>query len=71
MIITGSGTNMGELSEGDFVLVDIETQEWEGTNKPSKEIPMHRAIYRNRSDANVIIHASSFWSPSLLVRNKR
>ncbi|GIO19666.1 class II aldolase [Oceanobacillus oncorhynchi subsp. incaldanensis] len=62
MIITGSGTNMGSLTEGDFVLVNIETQEWEGTRKPSKEIPMHRAIYRNRPDANVVIHASPFWS---------
>ena len=62
MIITGSGTNMGSLTEGDCVLVNIETQEWEGTRKPSKEIPMHRAIYRNRPDANVVIHASPFWS---------
>ncbi|CEI80870.1 L-fuculose phosphate aldolase [Oceanobacillus oncorhynchi] len=62
MIITGSGTNMGNLTEGDCVFVNIETQAWEGTRKPSKEIPMHRAIYRNRPDANVVIHASPFWS---------
>lgn len=62
MLITGSGTNIGDLSEGDFVLVNIETQEWEGVKKPSKEIPMHREIYLNRRDANVIIHASPFWS---------
>ncbi|WP_080872598.1 class II aldolase/adducin family protein [Oceanobacillus timonensis] len=62
MIITASGTNMGQLSEDDFAFVHIETQEWEGTKKPSKEIPMHRAIYMNRPDANVIIHASPFWS---------
>ncbi|MFD1067651.1 class II aldolase/adducin family protein [Oceanobacillus locisalsi] len=65
MIITASGTNMGQLSKDDFAFVHIETQEWEGVKKPSKEIPMHRAIYMNRPDANVIIHASPFWSTLL------
>lgn len=62
MIMTGSGTDMGDLSSDDFVLVDIASQKWEGTKKPSKEIPMHRAIYLNRPDANVILHASPIWS---------
>ncbi|GGB48145.1 class II aldolase/adducin family protein [Virgibacillus dakarensis] len=62
MIMTGSGTNMGDLTEDDFVRVNIDSQKWEGTKWPSKEIPMHRSIYLSRSDANVIIHASPFWS---------
>lgn len=62
MAISGSGTNIGNLSEDDFVFVSIQTKEWKGNKKPSKEIPMHREIYLNRMDANVIIHASPFWS---------
>jgi len=62
MLMTGSGTQMGALAENDLVEVDIETKEWTGDRKPSKEIPMHEMIYKNRADAQVIIHSSPFWS---------
>ncbi|ANY66297.1 fuculose phosphate aldolase [Paenibacillus sp. BIHB 4019] len=69
MIITGSGTDMGQLSPPDLVQVDIESREWEGTLKPSKEIPMHAEIYKHRPDAQAILHASPFWSTMMSCTN--
>jgi|HigsolmetaAR204D_1030405.scaffolds.fasta_scaffold01470_3 Ribulose-5-phosphate 4-epimerase and related epimerases and aldolases len=62
MLITASGTYMGSLSQDDFVAVDIQSEKWVGTRKPSKEIPMHTAIYTKRPDVNVILHSSPFWA---------
>lgn len=69
MIITGSGTDLGQLSPSDLVQVDIEKMEWKGTLKPSKEIPMHSEIYKHRPDANAILHASPFWSTLMSCTN--
>jgi len=62
MVITGSGTWMGQLVDADLVEVDIETKQWDGNRKPSKEIPMHAEIYKRRPDVYAVIHVSPFWS---------
>ncbi len=62
MLMTATGTQLGDLAESDFVQVDVRSGRWVGDRKPSKEIPMHAAIYRRRADARVVIHASPFWS---------
>nr|WP_281067903.1 class II aldolase/adducin family protein [Cohnella thailandensis] len=62
MLITGSGTELGQLNPEDLVQVDLESMEWEGELKPSKEIPMHSEIYKARPDAQAVLHASPFWS---------
>ncbi|WP_282705090.1 class II aldolase/adducin family protein [Paenibacillus riograndensis] len=63
MLITGSGTYMGHLEDGDLVRVNISSGEYDAAGKrPSKEIPMHAAIYEARPDAGFIIHASPFWT---------
>jgi ribulose-5-phosphate 4-epimerase/fuculose-1-phosphate aldolase len=61
MIMTASGTNMGELLEDDFVNCRIDTGDWSGHRKPSKEIPMHKGIYQKRADAKAIVHSSPFY----------
>lgn len=62
MLITGSGTDMGQLAPSDLVAVDFETMEWGGELKPSKEIPMHAEIYKHRPDVHAVLHASPFWT---------
>ncbi|WP_126427822.1 class II aldolase/adducin family protein [Brevibacillus marinus] len=62
MLITASGSYMGSLTAEDLVVVEIQTGNWSGARKPSKEIPMHAAIYKKRPDVNVVLHASPFWS---------
>ncbi|GGE30050.1 class II aldolase [Pullulanibacillus camelliae] len=62
MLITASGTEMGNLQQNDFSLYNFETSSWEGSRKPSKEVPMHQGIYQERSDAHVVLHSSPFYT---------
>lgn len=63
MLITGSGTYMGHLDETDLVKVTISSGRFDpAEKKPSKEIPMHTAIYQARPDVEFVIHASPFWT---------
>jgi 3-dehydro-4-phosphotetronate decarboxylase len=60
-LITASGTRLGKLKEGDFVecsFVGPLSEE----RKPSKETPMHHAIYEQRPDIGAVLHASPFYS---------
>lgn len=61
--ITASGTFLGELQPDDLVECDLfggplRTDE----KKPSKETPMHRAIYQSRPDIGAVLHSSPFYS---------
>lgn len=62
MFITASGTFMGNLAQDDFAKCRIDTGEWVGERRPSKEIPMHSGIYQQRPDAKVILHSSPFYT---------
>jgi L-fuculose-phosphate aldolase len=63
-LITASGTDMGELSETDFALCSIASGSavQPGGPKPSKEVPMHQAVYELRPEINAVLHASPFYS---------
>jgi 3-dehydro-4-phosphotetronate decarboxylase len=60
-VITASGTSLGDLNEGDFVECSF-SGPLSKDRKPSKETPMHRAIYEQRPDVGAILHASPFYS---------
>ena len=60
-LITASGTRLGELKDVDFVECSLEGS-FSGDRKPSKETPMHRAIYEERPEIRAILHASPFYS---------
>ena len=60
-LITASGTRLGELKDDDFVECSfngVPTKD----RKPSKETPMHRAIYEQRPETGAVLHASPFYS---------
>lgn len=59
-LITASGTRLGDLKDGDFVECFLEGA-FSGHRKPSKETPMHRAIYQQRPEIGAILHASPFY----------
>ncbi|MBO8165027.1 MAG: class II aldolase/adducin family protein [Brevibacillus sp.] len=62
-VITASGTFLGELDETDFAVCSLYEQiPPKGKKKPSKETPMHRAIYETRPDIQAVLHASPFYS---------
>jgi len=62
MLITASGTFMGDLKEEDFVLFDLKSEKNLSERKASKETPMHTGIYNNRSDVQAVIHSSPFYT---------
>lgn len=61
-LITASGTRLGELAADDFVACNIGSESYAGDRKPSKERPMHEAIYATRPEINAVLHASPFYS---------
>ena len=59
MLITASGTSFGALTEDSFTLYNINSGEWSG-GKPSKELPVHLAVYQQSPWAGAVLHASPF-----------
>ncbi len=62
-LITASGTQLGDLHEDDFVEAGTNDGPQTGyPRKPSKELPMHRAVYEICPDMNAVVHASPFYT---------
>ncbi|HZG57129.1 class II aldolase/adducin family protein [Paenibacillus sp.] len=62
-MITASGTFLGELEDGDLVECDFRGGRLRPEDKkPSKELPMHRAVYELRPEVNAVLHASPFYA---------
>lgn len=57
-LISASGTQLGRLGEDDVVLYPDATS----GRKPSKEVPMHRAVYDVRPDVGAVLHGAPFYS---------
>ena len=66
-LITASGTRMGELRDDDFAEFTIGGDEPAAAHgrKPSKEVPMHRAVYQARPEITAVLHGSPFYSTLL------
>ncbi len=58
-LITASGTRFESLDENSFSLCDLETGSRTG-GKPSRELPVHAAVYRRVPWAGAVLHASPF-----------
>lgn len=61
MLITASGTCFASLDDSSFTRYNIRTGQISGA-KPSKELPVHLAIYRQSSWAGAVLHASPFYA---------
>ena len=55
-LATPSGINKGFMRAGDLVVTDLDGKA-EDNGRPSSEMPMHLAIYREREDIEAIVHA--------------
>ena len=55
ILITATGTYLGQLNESDIVKVNLGSSKCEGENKPSSELPLHSLVYKN-FPAKVVIH---------------
>ena len=62
-LVTASGTRLGELSADDLIECSfVEAAPRPDGRRPSKERPMHQAIYETRPEINAVLHASPFYS---------
>jgi ribulose-5-phosphate 4-epimerase/fuculose-1-phosphate aldolase len=61
IFISGSGSCFGTLGKKDFSELDISGNPLNGV-KPSKEYPLHLAMYHKNSQAGAVIHTHSFYS---------
>lgn len=73
VLITASGARFDSLAEDSFSLCSLDGATQSG-RKPSKELPVHLAIYRKAPWAGAVVHASPFHttlaaSTTLEVRN--
>jgi len=55
VLITATGAALGDLRPGDIVRVCLATGEISGAKRPSSELPLHLAIYKN-FDCRAVIH---------------
>jgi L-fuculose-phosphate aldolase len=56
ILASPSGVNKGFMAEDDLVVTDLDGNP-AGGGKPSSEMLMHLAIYRERDDLNAVVHA--------------
>jgi ribulose-5-phosphate 4-epimerase/fuculose-1-phosphate aldolase len=61
VICSPSGYSLGELSEEELSVTDLQGQVISGP-KPTKELPMHLAVYRRRIDLNAVVHTHSIYA---------
>lgn len=55
ILITGTGTFLGQLKESDIVKVNLASGKFEGELKPSSELPLHSLVYKNFT-AKAVVH---------------
>ncbi|MDD5108507.1 MAG: class II aldolase/adducin family protein [Candidatus Omnitrophica bacterium] len=55
ILITATGTALGQLKESDIVKVNLSSGKPQGEVNPSSELPLHSLVYKNFS-ANFVIH---------------
>ena len=72
ILVTVSGTCLGEVSAEKMFLCSLDGQILEGKEgmKPSKETPFHLSIYRSRAQVGAVIHAHPVAATAFSMLNK-
>lgn len=70
MTITPSSVAYETMTEDDLVLMKLDGEVLEGTNKPSSEWRMHAAIYKERNDISAVVHTHSPYATSFAVNQE-
>ena len=69
-LITPTGIAYEQLIPDDIVLCDLDGNVVAGNLKPSSEWPFHAAIYKERDDAQAIVHAHPPYATGLACTHK-
>jgi 3-dehydro-4-phosphotetronate decarboxylase len=62
--ITPTGQSLKALRPEQLACIDLAGNTY-NDNKPSKEFPFHAAIYRERAEANAVVHLHAGWATAL------
>jgi L-fuculose-phosphate aldolase len=62
LLITPTRTHYEDLEPSDLPLVGFDGEIRSGVLEPSRELPLHLAIYRARPDVQAIVHTHSVWA---------
>lgn len=70
MLITPSSVAYETMEEDDLVLMKLDGEILEGTNRPSSEWRMHASVYRNKEEVSAILHTHSPYATSFAVNKQ-
>lgn len=70
MAITPSSVDYLKMKIDDILVINLDGEIVEGTEKPSSEWRMHAAVYKNRPDIHAVIHTHSPYAAGFAVVNK-
>lgn len=66
LLITPTGVGFADVGPADLALVPIDPAAPVAPGpRPSKEVPLHRAVYARRPDAGAVVHLHAPWSVAL------
>ena len=65
ILVTPGGTHKGFLNEADLIVVDPKGRVLKGYGRPSSELAMHMAIYREDSGTMAVVHTHPPWTLAL------
>ena len=57
ILVTPTGVSKYQLRREDLAIVDLDGHQLQGCRKPTSELGMHLAFYRERSDVQAVIHS--------------
>ena len=70
VVIKPTGVGFAECDENNLLVVDLDGNIIQGGAKPSKDMPFHLGIYRQREDVNGIVHVHSPWATAWAAVNR-
>lgn len=70
ILLTPSGRSKGFVKAGEILVLDPEGNVVEGTGRPSKEYPMHRAIYEKRPEIRAVVHTHPVFATAFAMAGK-
>lgn len=70
ILITGRGTCLGRLHDGDFALMDLDGNNLDG-GQASSERALHSEIYKNFRETNAVLHTHTVYTNGYFAVNER
>jgi ribulose-5-phosphate 4-epimerase/fuculose-1-phosphate aldolase len=66
LLVTPTGIGLSDVTPDDLALVELNASTPpEAGPRPSKEVPLHRAVYARRADAAAVVHLHAPFSTAL------